>query len=212
VCTGGGLAQLFGELGVQGVATGGQTMNPSTAELLDAVDRVNAGEVVVLPNNSNIVPAAQQLDALSERVVRVVPTRSIPEALAALVVYDPEASADENQAAMASAAEAVVAGEVTQAVRDAPTPRGPVRAGDWIGLRRGEGIVSAGATAEEAATALLERLLTPERELLTVITGVQATRAATDAVLAWLTAHRPAVEVEVHEGGQPLYPFLFGAE
>jgi dihydroxyacetone kinase-like predicted kinase len=129
-----------------------------------------------------------------------------------LVVYDPEASADENQAAMASAAEAVVAGEVTQAVRDAPTPRGPVRAGDWIGLRRGEGIVSAGATAEEAATALLERLLTPERELLTVITGVQATRAATDAVLAWLTAHRPAVEVEVHEGGQPLYPFLFGAE
>jgi DAK2 domain fusion protein YloV len=212
VCTGGGLAQLFGELGVQGVATGGQTMNPSTAELLDAVDRVNAGEVVVLPNNPNIVPVAQQLDALSERVVRVVPTRSIPEALAALVVYDPEASADENQAAMASAAEAVVAGEVTQAVRDAPTPRGPVRAGDWIGLRRGEGIVSAGATAEEAATALLERLLTPERELLTVITGVQATRAATDAVLAWLTAHRPAVEVEVHEGGQPLYPFLFGAE
>jgi dihydroxyacetone kinase-like predicted kinase len=197
---------------VQGVATGGQTMNPSTAELLDAVDRVNAGEVVVLPNNSNIVPVAQQLDALSERVVRVVPTRSIPEALAALVVYDPEASADENQAAMASAAEAVVAGEVTQAVRDAPTPMGPVRAGDWIGLRRGEGIVSAGATAEEAATALLERLLTPERELLTVITGVQATRAATDAVLAWLTAHRPAVEVEVHEGGQPLYPFLFGAE
>jgi DAK2 domain fusion protein YloV len=132
VCVGAGLTELFGQLGVQGIVTGGQTMNPSTAELLDAVSRVNADEVVVLPNNKNIIPVAEQVDALSDKDVRVVPTRSTPEALAALVVYDPEARADENQHTMSSAARTVVTGEVTQAVRAASSTAGPVAVG-WAG-------------------------------------------------------------------------------
>jgi dihydroxyacetone kinase-like predicted kinase len=212
VCAGDGLAELFGQLGVQAVVTGGQTMYPSTAELLDAVSRVNADEVVVLPNNKNIIPVAEQVDALSDKRVEVVPTRSMPEALAALVVYDPEASADENRHTMSGAAESVVTGEVTQAVRAASSSAGPVVTGDWIALRRGEGIVAVAPTVDAAATGLLDHLLTPDRELLTVITGAQAKADATAAVLSWLTANRPAVEVEVHDGGQPLYPYLFGAE
>ena len=101
VASGGGLVELFGQLGVQGVITGGQTLNPSTAELLDAVERVNADEVVVLPNNKNIIPVAEQLDALTNKRVVVVPTTSMPAGLAALVVYDPEDGADANAASMA---------------------------------------------------------------------------------------------------------------
>jgi DAK2 domain fusion protein YloV len=212
VCAGSGLVELFGQLGVQGVVTGGQTMNPSTAELLDAVAHVNADEVVILPNNKNIVPVAEQVGSLSDKVVRVVATRSIPEALAALVVYDPEEDAEANRAAMAEAAEAVVAGEVTRAVRAASSDAGPVSTGDYIGLRRGEGIVAVAPTVDAAAITLLDRLLTPERELLTIITGDDADRAATEAVLAWVAQQRPGVDVEVHDGGQPLYPYLFGAE
>jgi dihydroxyacetone kinase-like predicted kinase len=212
VCAGGGQAELLGQLGVQGIVTGGQTMNPSTAELLDAAERVNADQVVILPNNKNIIPVAEQVDGLSAKAVAVVPTRSVPEALAALVVYDPEASAADNRAVMAAAAEAVATGEVTQAVRDSASPVGPVTAGDYIGLRRGEGIVAVVPTASAAAVALLDGLLSPERELLTVITGEGAEPSATSALLEWVREHRPAVEVEVHAGGQPHYPYLFGAE
>ena len=136
VCSGSGLVELFAQLGVQGVVTGGQTMNPSTAELLEAVQRVNADQVVVLPNNKNIIPVAEQLDALTEKTVIVVPTRSMPEALAALVAYDPDAAVDVNAAEMAEAAGSVVTGEVTRAVRDSTSGAGAIVEGDWIGLVR----------------------------------------------------------------------------
>ncbi len=181
VCSGDGLAELFWQLGVQGIVTGGQTMNPSTAELLDAVDHVNADQVVVLPNNKNIIPVAEQVDALSAKHVAVVPTRSMPEALAALVVYDPEASAEANAAAMSDAADSVATGEVTRAVRDTSADVGRITAGDWIGLVRGDGIVSVSGRLEGAATALLEQLVTDEREILTIIVGADAPTAVTDA-------------------------------
>ncbi len=147
VCSGDGLAELFSNLGVQGVVTGGQTMNPSTAELLDTVEHVNADQVVILPNNKNIIPVAQQVDALTSKTVVVVPTRSMPEALAALVVYDPEASGADNGAEMTTAAESVATGEVTRAVRDTNSEVGPINEGDWIGIVRGDGIVSVAADA-----------------------------------------------------------------
>ena len=212
VASGQGLAELFGQLGVQGVVTGGQTMNPSTAELLAAVEAVNAEQVIVLPNNKNIIAVAEQLDALTARHVIVVPTRSMPEALAALVVYDPEESAETNLTSMALALEGTETGEVTQAVRDTASDVGPVTTGDWIGLVRGEGIVSVGGSATGAAIALLDHLVTDEREIVTVIVGEGATRERTDRILAWLAENRPDVEVEVHGGGQPLYPYLFGVE
>ncbi len=212
VASGQGLAELFGQLGVQGVVTGGQTLNPSTAELLAAVEAVNADQVVVLPNNSNIIPVAEQLDALTTKSVKVVPTTSMPAALAALVVYDPEADADVNLAQMTDGAQSVATGEITQAVRDANSDVGAITAGDWIGLVRGDGIVAVSGSLDGAACALLDHLITPGREIVTVITGSDARPGHTEALLAWIAEHRPDVQVEVHRGGQPVYPYLFGVE
>ena len=212
VGSGDGLAELFGQMGVQGVVTGGQTLNPSTAELLDAVEHMNSQQVIILPNNKNIIPVANQVNALTKKEVRVVPTCSMPEALAALVSYDPEADVDSNCEAMSDSAKSVVTGEVTQAVRDTNTDAGPVANGDWIGLVRGDGVVAIGNTMVLAATQLLDQLLSGNGELLTVITGNLATARSTEEIIAYMADKHPDVEVEVHPGGQPLYPFLFGVE
>ncbi|MET0143402.1 MAG: DAK2 domain-containing protein [Ilumatobacteraceae bacterium] len=212
VSSGPGITALFEELGVQAVVAGGQTLNPSTAELLAAVDRVNAEQVVLLPGNTNIIPVAEQVDALTSRTVRVVPSRSMPEGLAALMVYDPESSAEVNTTGMRHAAEAIDAGEVTQAVRASQTPVGPVAEGDWMGIVRGDGIVAVAADLVAAATGLLDRLVGDERELVTLICGADADDATTARIETWMLVNRPGVEVEVHDGGQPLYPYLFGVE
>ena len=192
--------------------SGGQTSNPSTAELLAAVERMNARQVVILPNNKNIIPVAQQVDALTTKEVRVVPTCSMPEALAALVSYDPEASAESNARAMTHAAEAVATGEVTQAVRNTQSDAGQVTEGDWIGIVRGDGIVSIAGTLVTSATQLLDHLIDDSRELLTIVTGVDATASNTDHITAWVSENHPDIAIEVHVGGQPLYPYLFGVE
>ena len=212
ICSGAGLEELFAQMGVQGVVTGGQTLNPSTAELLDAVEHMNSQQVIILPNNKNIIPVANQVNALTKKEVRVVPTCSMPEALAALVSYDPEADVDANCEAMSIAAKSVATGEVTQAVRDTNTDAGAVKNGDWIGLVRGDGVVAIGSTMVQAATSLLSQLMSDKGELLTVITGNLATARATEEVVAYMAEHYADVEVEVHAGGQPLYPFLFGVE
>ncbi len=212
VSSGEGLSELFGQLGVHGIVTGGQTANPSTAELLEAVELMNSRHVIILPNNKNIIPVAEQVNALTTKEVRVVQTRSMPEALAALVNYDPEADVDTNAESMTSAANSVATGEITQAVRDTSSDVGPVTTGDWIGLVRGDGIVSVGGTLTVAATELLRHLITDGSELLTVITGTDATNSHTDVITAWVADNHPDIAVEVHHGGQPLYPYLFGVE
>ena len=193
VASGDGLVELFGNLGVQGVVTGGQTLNPSTAELLAAVEAVNADQVVVLPNNKNIIPVAEQLDALTTKTVVVVPTRSMPEALAALVVYDPEADAAGQRAEMADAVESVATGEVTTAVRDTASPAGPIQ--------RATGSASSAATASSRSAARCaarpRRCSTPgrptEREIVTMITGDTPTRRRPTASRAGSAEHRPDV-------------------
>ncbi|MGA1173330.1 MAG: DAK2 domain-containing protein [Ilumatobacteraceae bacterium] len=212
VASGDGLAELFGQMGVHGVVTGGQTMNPSTQELLDAVEHMNATQVVILPNNKNIIPVANKIDELTKKEVRVVPTCSMPEALAALVAYDPEASAEHNGSQMSRAASSVATGEVTQAIRDTNSDAGPVKAGDFIGLVRGDGVVAVATTLDAACHDLLAKLITPQRELLTIITGSDATSQATDALVAHVGQAHPHISCEVHFGGQPLYPYLFGVE
>ena len=186
-------------------------MNPSTAELLEAVEAARVRQVVVLPNNKNIRPVAEQVDGLTDKAVRVVATGSIVEGFAALLAYDPGAGADVNGAAMAASACRVVPAEVTQAVRDSETDAGPVRTGDWIGLSR-DGVVAVAGSPAGATMALLERLLRPEHELVTVIEGEGATPAETRRVTEWLHDQYPDVAVEVHHGGQPLYPYLLGIE
>ncbi len=212
VCSGDGLAELFGQMGVQGVVTGGQTLNPSTAELLDAVNHMNSSHVVILPNNKNIIPVANQIDALTDKSVVVVPTCSMPEALAALVHYDPEGTAESNAQAMNSAISTVSTGEVTQAVRSTKTEAGQVNEGDWIGLVRGDGVVAIGDSAVKAAVVLLDHIIGKSGELLTVIAGKDATARMVEDVVSYVSEQHPNVETEVHQGGQPLYPFLFGVE
>jgi DAK2 domain fusion protein YloV len=221
VSSGDGISALFRDLGVQVVVAGGQTLNPSTAELLAAVERANADHVVLLPGNKNIIPVAEQVDALTAKTVRVVPTRSMPEGLAALMAYDPEADAPANVVPMRQAAEAVVTGEVTRAVRASNTPAGPVAEGDWLGIVRGDGIVAIGADVISATTALLDHLVNPgrggaqesiHRELITLITGAEADDNVTAELSAWIGERFPDVELEVHAGGQPLYPYLLGVE
>jgi DAK2 domain fusion protein YloV len=211
VGVGDGIARIFRSLGVHVVVAGGQSMNPSTAELLDAAKRVPADNVVILPNNKNIVPVARQVDGLCDKSVAVVPTRAVAEGFAALVAYDPDGDLQANVEAMAAAADHVVAGEVTQAVRDASSPAGPIRVGDWLGIGR-DRIEVVAPTLAAAAIGLLERIVTDDHELVTLVVGADAGADDTDAVQQWLAEHRPDVEVEVHHGGQPLYPFYVGVE
>ncbi len=206
VADGTGLVELLGRLGVQEVVVGGQTMNPSTAELLEAVERVAAGQVVLLPANGNILPVAEQAAALTGKVARVVPACSIPEALAALVAYEPDREAGENAERMREAMAGVAAGEVTQAVRAVTSPAGPVEAGDWIGLIQGDGIMAVASSAVAAAIATLDRLVTADRELVTVIHGEGVGPAELGELRDWLGTARPDVDVEVHHGGQPALP------
>jgi DAK2 domain fusion protein YloV len=212
VSSGEGIAALFRDLGVQVVVSGGQAVNPSTAELLAAVERANANQVVLLPGNKNIIPVAEQVDSLTTKTVRVVPTRSMIEGLVALMAYDPEVDAPANVLPMRRAAEAVVTGEVTQAVRSSKTPAGPVAEGDWLGIVRGDGIVAIGGDVAAATKALLEHLVDDDRELITLITGSGAEEGVTAELSAWIGERFPDVELEVHPGGQPLYPYLVGVE
>ncbi len=211
VVTGDGIGRIFRSLGVHHQVLGGQSMNPSTAQLLDAVEAVGSQSVVVLPNNKNIQPVAEQLDALCDQSVRVIPTGSIVEGFAALLDYDPAATLEENARAMSASASHVIPGEVTQAVRAAQTDAGPVRVGDWIGLSR-DGVVSVDAELVAAACNLLQHLLAEDHELVTVIEGEGATVGDTRRITEWLHDVHPTVATEVHHGGQPLYPYLFGIE
>ncbi len=211
VAVGDGLRRLLGTLGVQQVVAGGQSMNPSTAQILDAVGACNAEGVIVLPNNKNIVPVARQVPDLTDVLVDVVPTTAVVEALAALVVYDPAKTVAENTAAMAEEAQRVSAGEVTQAVRDSTAECGPIKSGDWIAITR-DGIVAAVPSALDAAVALLDALVDDASELVTVLVGEDATEHDVAALGDHLGKAHPECEVELHRGDQPLYPFLIGVE
>jgi len=211
VSVGAGVRRIFESLGVRAVIAGGQTMNPSTEHFVQAVEQLDAAEIVLLPNNKNIVPVAERVDDCTDAVVRVVPTKGIAEGLAALMAYDPSATADQNQEAMADAASEVVTGEVTQAVRDTESELGPIAAGQWLGLDRG-GLRVVAQGAAQAATGLLAEIIDDGHELVTVIAGADAVSADVGEVSSWLAEHHPAIEVEIHEGNQPLYPFYFGVE
>ena len=211
VAAGDGIKRIFYSLGVQGIVAGGQSMNPSTAELLAAVEAVPAEEVVILPNNKNIIPVAEQVDAHTDRTVRVVPTLGIAEGFAALMCYDPEARADENAKEMTALASSVIAGEVTRAVRDSTSDVGPIAEGDYLGITS-DGIRAVEQSQVAAACKLLDVLVTDEHEIVTVIEGEGSTPADTRTITEWLDEHRPQVSAEVHHGGQPLYPYLFGIE
>ncbi len=216
VCAGDGVKRILRSLGARRLVSGGQSANPSTAEILDAIAAVPAEQVIVLPNNVNVVPVAEQAAAHSQKKVRVVPTLGVPEGFAALLAYDPEADVDTNADNMATAASRVVAGEVAQASRPAVTGAGPVKEGDWLGLsRQGIKVVTpASGGPADAAIALLDLLVAEDKdyEIVTIIEGEGSHPADTRRVVEWLSENRPGLTSEVHHGGQPLYPYLFSIE
>ncbi|HET8930606.1 MAG TPA: DAK2 domain-containing protein [Acidimicrobiales bacterium] len=211
VAAGDGISRLLHSLGVQQIVAGGQSMNPSTADLLAAVEACPADGVVILPNNSNIIPVAEQVATQTDKTVFVVPTRGVVEAVAALVSYDPFAEAEAVAEALREGAEAVIAGEVTRAVRDSSCEVGPIVEGDWLGIAR-EGIRAVASSLVDATTRLLDDLVTDEHEIVTLVEGEGSSVAATRQITEWLDEHRVDVAVEVHAGGQPLYPYFIGVE
>jgi DAK2 domain fusion protein YloV len=211
VATGDGIRRIFHSLGVQRIVTGGQTMNPSTAQLLEAVESAPADQVVILPNNKNIIPVAEQVDAETTKTVYVVPTRGVAEGFASLLAYDPEAAGIDNSKAMIEAAASVVAGEVTRAVRDSTCELGPITEGDYLGIAR-DGIRAVGSGLDLVCTQLLDLLIDEDHEILTIIEGEGSTAAITRHITQWIDDHHPDVTSEIHHGGQPLYPYLFGIE
>lgn len=214
VATGEGIRNLMGMLGVHGVVSGGQSMNPSTELLLQAIQSVSADEVVLLPNNKNIIPVAHQAAAAamsssksdSGKKVLVLETTSIPEGIAALSAYGPEAGASENLAAMQAEIAELSVGEVTQAVRTTKVEGREISEGDFIAMSGGK-ILSAAASPADAACELLDDLVTPEHELLTLFAGEPVAPEATRKLLSWLKENHPHIEVETHDGGQPLYHY-----
>ena len=210
VANGVGIVDIFRSLGVQKVIVGGQSMNPSTEQLLDAVEAVPADEVVILPNNGNIIPVAEQVNEQTSKTVRVIRTKGITEGFASLLEYDPQGTAEENLEGMTAAASQVVAGEITIAVRDSGSDAGDISEGDYLGLSEGKVKVITDSLFK-AATQLIGQLI-DDHELVTLITGAEAEDSITEEIVAWIEEKHPMVEVETHFGGQPLYPYFLGIE
>ncbi len=208
VSTGSGNARLFESFGAR-VVDGGRTMNPSSGAILQAVEAAPAQEVIVLPNNKNVIMAAEQAADHAAKTVRVLPTRSLQEGLAALVAFDPTRSAEENLAEMEESLAEVATGAVTIASRDVRLDGVEVREGAWLGLADGEA-VAGGDSFDEVAEAVVARLLSRPRGVLTLLTGEEP--PPLDALLAAVEAQHPGLELEVHDGGQPHYPLLLSAE
>lgn len=211
VSVGDGNAELFRSLGVDIVISGGQSMNPSTEDLLDAVNALSAQHIFLLPNNPNIRLAAKQAAELAGKPVTVVPTCTLPQGMAAMLAFQEQDSPEANAAKMARSAERVVTGQITRAVRDTAMDGVTIREGQYIGIRD-KTIVTAADGLADASRLLLEDLFASGGEVLTVLTGEGADKSTTDGLTAWIEQTYPDVELEVHEGGQPLYPYLFAVE
>ena len=208
VVLGGGNRRLFESLGASTVP-GGETMNPSTADLLAAVDALPESGVVLLPNSKNVVLAAEQAAEQSGKDVRVIPTRSLQSGLGALVAFDSSRPLDENVAEMEAAAAAVRAGSVARASRSATIGAVNVAEGEFLGLVDGEPVAS-GEALEPVATDVVARLVGDGADVLTVLVGDGA--GGSEGVVDAIRVAHPSLEVEVHEGGQPHYPLLFAVE
>jgi DAK2 domain fusion protein YloV len=211
VAAGAGLARIFDSYGVAAVVHGGQTNNPSTGELLDAIQRIAAEEILLLPNNPNVVLAARQASEMTERKVRVVPTRNAAEGFAALLALDPDRDATANAEFMTLAGRAVQTVQVTEAVRDAVIGGRKVRMGQTIVLDPDDGLLAVNSDRMKAVLTGLTAL-EPGFELVTIYYGDGADLAEAEGVARRIGESRPGVEVEVIHGGQPHYRYLIAAE
>ena len=211
VAAGEGLSQVLMSLGATSIIQGGQTMNPSTAQILEAIAESPTDQVIVLPNNKNILMAARQAVEVSEKHVAVVPTRTIPQGVSALLALDQQATLDGNVAAMLRAAKDVITGEVTWATRDVELNGIDVHEGDAIGLLDGDLVVDADSFDEVVHWLIAEADL-EDRELVTLYFGEGVDETQAEALADKLADIYPDLEFEVVEGGQPHYPYILSIE
>ncbi|WP_182199118.1 DAK2 domain-containing protein [Paraliobacillus salinarum] len=211
VAMGDGIKELFESLGASVVIQGGQTMNPSTQDLAEAIKQANAKKVIILPNNKNIVMAAEQAAQLSEDEVVVVPTKTIPQGMSALLAFHPEVALDDNKEAMLEASQQVKTGQVTYAVRDTKIDGMTIGNGNFMGLADGK----IKATDEDKLSVikqLLNELISEDDEIITILQGEDATESEVQAIQEFLEQTYEDIEIEVHNGQQPIYSFIFSIE
>ncbi|CAM3138263.1 DAK2 domain-containing protein [Leuconostoc rapi] len=211
IAAGDGVAELFKSLGVNAIISGGQTMNPSTSDIVDAINVIGAKQVLILPNNSNIFMAADQAVDLVDIPVRVVKTRTIQQGLTAMMGYNPEADLSSNAEEMASMMLEVTSAQVTQAVRDTSLDGVDIRHGDWLGIIDGK-IEVVTKKMQSTAIEAVSQMIDSDSEIVTVIFGEDVKEKDAKKLQESILAIDDALEVEIHDGKQPLYPFLISVE
>lgn len=211
VAAGRGLQKLFEQLGADYVISGGQTMNPSTEDILTAIEEVGAAYTFILPNNKNIVMAAKQAAEVSDRTVVVIPTETVPQGLTALVSFNDQVSMEDNEAFMTEMVSEVISGQVTRAVRDTIIDGLAIHQDDWLGMVDGR-IITATPSQIDTCQETLKQMITADSEIVTIIIGEEGTKKEAKQMMKYLEDHFEDLDIEIHQGDQPVYPYLFAVE
>ncbi|MBX7768543.1 fatty acid kinase catalytic subunit FakA [Staphylococcus aureus] len=211
ISMGEGISEIFKSMGATHIISGGQTMNPSTEDIVKVIEQSKCKRAIILPNNKNILMASEQAASIVDAEAVVIPTKSIPQGISALFQYDVDATLEENKAQMADSVNNVKSGSLTYAVRDTKIDGVEIKKDAVMGLIEDK-IVSSQSDQLTTVTELLNEMLAEDSEILTVIIGQDAEQAVTDNMINWIEEQYPDVEVEVHEGGQPIYQYFFSVE
>lgn len=212
IATGEGLTSIFTELGCDYMIPGGQTMNPSTDDILSAVEKVNAKTVFVLPNNKNIILAANQAaDICEDKQIVVIPTKTIPQGITALITFDPDASVEDNQAAMTEEIANVKTGQVTYAVRDTMIDDKEIKNGDWMGMGD-SGLLSVNADISVAFKEMIDLMVSEDSSVVSIYWGEGSDQSKAEELGAAIEAKYPDLEIEISEGGQAVYAYIVSVE
>ncbi|HDC3042197.1 TPA: fatty acid kinase catalytic subunit FakA [Staphylococcus aureus] len=211
ISMGEGISEIFKSMGATHIISGGQTMNPSTEDIVKVIEQSKCKRAIILPNNKNILMASEQAASIVDAEAVVIPTKSIPQGISALFQYDVDAILEENKAQMADSVNNVKSGSLTYAVRDTKIDGVEIKKDAFMGLIEDK-IVSSQSDQLTTVTELLNEMLAEDSEILTVIIGQDAEQAVTDNMINWIEEQYPDVEVEVHEGGQPIYQYFFSVE
>ncbi len=212
VSAGDGIQEIFKGLGVDYVIEGGQTMNPSTADVLDAVENVNADTVYILPNNKNIILAAEQAAHMSEdKKIVVIPTKTVPQGITAVINFVPELSVEENTDTMIEEIKSVSTGQVTYAVRDTVIDNKEIKQGDYMGIGD-SGILSNGTDLLDVTFRMIEDMMEDDKELISIYYGSEVTEETAEELREKVEARYPKCDIELQYGGQPIYYYIISAE
>ncbi|MBO5291697.1 MAG: DAK2 domain-containing protein [Lachnospiraceae bacterium] len=212
VSVGEGINEIFRSLGVDYIIEGGQTMNPSTEDMLNAIEKVNADTVYILPNNKNIILAANQAQSLvQDKKIIVIPTKTVPQGITAIINFVPELTTEENEETMNREIGMVKTGQVTYAVRDTVIDDKTIKQGDYMGIGDA-GILSVGTEMEEVLLAMIKEMMDAEQELISIYYGAEVTKEAAEEMRNRVAAEYPACDIELQYGGQPIYYYIVSAE